>query len=94
VGEVYNLAFETINRAKHDSVVVLEDCKDLKAIVGNPNGFASVLEVCADLDVEFALPPGCMWLKKMSALSASDPRRQLRRQSPSTGILVLDWFNV
>jgi hypothetical protein len=49
-----NLAFETINRAKHDSVVVLEDCKDLKAIVGNPNGFASVLEVCADLDVEFA----------------------------------------
>jgi hypothetical protein len=55
VGEVYGFALKAVGCAKHDSVVVLEDREVLKAIVGHPNRFASVLEVCADLNIEFEL---------------------------------------
>jgi hypothetical protein len=143
VGEVYGLALEAIGRAKHDSVVILEDREVLKAIVGNTNYVAGILEVCADLDIEFelhsaaeggccrlkvgqywkdsqasktdvkrrshahwvvavsqtskvpservipkstiasgvwkSLAPGCMFLKNIRALLASEPRRQSRR---------------
>jgi hypothetical protein len=144
VGEVYSLAFEAVGRAKHDAVVVFEDREVLKAIVGDPYCFASILEVCADLDIELelhsaaeggrcksiedqywqdsltsnaevrgkrshvhcvvavsqtskdpsewvipkstmasgvwkSLAPGCMSLKNIRALLASDPRLQSRR---------------
>ena len=55
MGEVHSLAFETVARAENNSVVVLDDGKVLKGVVGKPDRLTIFLKVCADINIEFEL---------------------------------------